>query len=151
MLDLEVRRRWFTEASTEGELWAKIGNEWKFVCFTLEDKDRGDDLAGSKKVYGQTAIGCGRYPIKITFSKKFGQDMPELFGVPFFQFIRIHPGNWPKDTEGCLLVGKVRMKDEIESSTAAYKEVYRLIKDAWDRKEEIWITYKRDPNAGLFS
>lgn len=63
-----------------------------YLCDTLEDKFRGNDLKG-KKVYGETCIPEGIYQIKMTYSNKFKKELPELLNVPYFEGIRIHKGN----------------------------------------------------------
>jgi hypothetical protein len=60
------------------------------------------------KVQNKTAIPHGRYRVIITrserFSRKAGHDvyLPELLSVPGFDKIRIHGGNGPEDTDGCI-------------------------------------------------
>lgn len=82
-----------------------------FFCATLEDVCRdlnrdGDlDDPGERKIHGQTAIPAGNYQLAITFSNRFQRLLPEVIRVKGFQGIRIHTGNTPEHTEGCLLVG----------------------------------------------
>ena len=102
-MKLTLARRIFTTQSTIGEL-AVDGN---FECFTLEDPVR------PKKIRSVTAIPAGTYTVAITFSPRFGTELPLLLDVPEFEGIRIHPGNTATDTEGCLLVGKSRAIDTI--------------------------------------
>lgn len=57
------------------------------------------------KVPGETAIPRGVYRLTLEASPKFGPDTPSLHNVPGFKWIRIHAGNRPEDTEGCIIVG----------------------------------------------
>lgn len=52
------------------------------------------------------AIPNGSYIMKLTFSPKFGRELPILEGVPRRAGIRIHAGNSSDDTQGCILLGK---------------------------------------------
>ena len=74
-----------------------------YICDTLEP--HAIDWSKEKKVKGRTAIPCGQYKIEYKRSPKFGRRMPYLEDVPHFQGIMIHSGNYPKDTQGCILVG----------------------------------------------
>lgn len=78
-----------------------------FQCHTLEDpiREKKGQPVKSWKVPGDTAIPAGTYKVEITFSPRFHEDLPLLFGVPGFEGIRIHAGNTDSDTEGCILVG----------------------------------------------
>ena len=116
-MKLTLARRIFTTQSTIGEL-AVDGN---FECFTLEDPVR------PKKIRSVTAIPAGTYTVAITFSPRFGTELPLLLDVPEFEGIRIHPGNTATDTEGCLLVGKSRAIDTIGSSRDAFRALFDKI------------------------
>ncbi len=106
-MKLKVIRRIYSKKSIIGSLYINDA----FFCATLEDVsrdlNRDGDLndPGEKKVHGQTAIPAGNYQLAITFSNRFGKIMPEVIRVPGFLGIRIHSGNTPEHTEGCLLVG----------------------------------------------
>ena len=120
---LSLVRRWFTPATNIGEL-AVDGEP---TCFVLEDRFR---LPWESKVYGATCIPCGTYGVAITHSPRFGVDMPLLLKVPGYQGIRIHPGNGPGDTEGCLLPGLERQPDRVLQSREAYIHVLQAIQSA---------------------
>ena len=108
----------------------------EFFCYVLEDVDRGltqtmslvDILA--KKVPGQTAIPEGTYDVTIDFSNRFQCDMPLIENVPGYQGIRIHSGNYPKDTEGCLLVGNDVAPDMVLNSRVAFAAFFPKLKAA---------------------
>jgi hypothetical protein len=52
-----------------------------------------------------SCIPCGTYKLNFEFSNKFVRNLWELKGVPDRAEIKIHAGNTPKDTNGCILVG----------------------------------------------
>lgn len=56
---------------------------------------------------GHPCIPAGAYRFKLTDSPAFGYVCPELLDVPNRSKIRIriHIGNFPKDSLGCILVG----------------------------------------------
>ena len=128
-MNLLLHRRWLTEKSTIGEL----SIDGAFECFVLEDRYR---LPSEPKVYGETAIPNGRYEVRITNSPRFSAmaghpvDLPLLIGVPGYEGVRIHPGNVPADTEGCLLPGRVRGVDRVEESRLAFDALFAKLKAA---------------------
>ena len=112
-----------------------------YLCDTLEPEWR--DLKRKHKVRGRTAIPEGRYPVVITWSPKFGQWLPLLLNVPFFEGIRIHAGNLPTDTEGCILVGEYNEESrQLECSTLYVRLLKQLIVEAKDKGEGVWITIR---------
>lgn len=141
-MELKLERETFTSQSTIGSLFCG----GVFLCHILEDTDRGltSGMAlgeiQTKKVYGKTAIPRGRYQIVATMSQRFAKILPLLLKVPGFEGIRIHPGNTPADTDGCLLPGLTGAKDFVGSSRDAFSVVDKLIHRALDRGDEVWIT-----------
>ena len=69
---------------------------YQMVAVTLEDPP-GD---------GKGPIPAGVYRVKLTYSGRFQQLLPEVLGVPGFTGIRLHAGNTKEDTEGCILLGR---------------------------------------------
>jgi len=122
-LNLDLVRRWLTDMSTIGELYVDGVRE----CFILEDRYRPP---GEAKVHGATCIPCGTYPVRITHSPKFGVDLPLVCDVPGFQGVRIHPGNYPADTEGCLLPGRDRLPDAVQGSRLAFVDLFAKLQGA---------------------
>lgn len=127
----------FTNKSTESRLFVN-GTEMFSV---LEDKDRYLE-DGGEKVYGETAIPRGIYKVILSYSNRFKAILPEILDVPQFTSIRMHWGNKPEDSEGCLLVGRKDSKqgdDWIEQSRIAVEELIKLMEEAIEREEEITI------------
>lgn len=81
-------------------------------------------------------IPAGTYPVEITYSPKFKRRLPLLI-VPHRSAIRIHEGNWPRDSSGCLLIGMNRSDTMLTHSRAAVDFLVPLIQRAID--EHIYI------------
>lgn len=148
-LELIWTRKYFGATATASELMQAIEQDgvsaYQHICWGLEDKDRGDDLA-TKKVAKETAIPAGRYEVQITWSERFQCMMPILLGVPFFRGIRIHWGVNKDHTEGCLLVGHAFdiSKWALDRSKAAYDTIFAIIQQAELRGRKVFITIRRD-------
>ena len=151
-MKIRVERRWPKATYTIGRLYI----DGIFYCNTLEDCDRGlkqtDSLSyiKSRKVAGETAIPKGSYRIDMnTTSPKYAGvawywnlcrgKMPRLLNVPGFDGILIHTGNDALDTKGCILVGKNTKVSKLTDSKACFQEIYKLMKAAADKGEEITI------------
>ena len=132
-MKLTLERFEFTDKSTIGKL--HLNN---FSCYTLEDKDRKLE-DGNGKVYGETCIPRGTYKIVVDYSNRFKKELPRLLNVPQFEGIRIHPGNQPEHTEGCILVGSSYSKDFIGNSRATFNVLFNLLEEAYSKDEDIEI------------
>jgi hypothetical protein len=133
-MEIQVKRKIFTNKSTIGEL----SINGIFFCFTLEDTDRYLEQ-GNQKIFGLTAIPRGTYNVVLSFSNRFKKYLPEIQNVPGFKGIRMHTGNKPEDTEGCILVGKIKTKDFIGESAKAFNAFMAELKKV-EKKEKINIT-----------
>lgn len=127
--DLILKRRWYTDHSTIGELY--LGDER--LCYTLEDTVRR-----GTKIWGKTAISTGRYEVIVNFSDRFKKMMPLLLNVPDYEGVRIHSGNTDADTEGCILVGLDMDADVILRSRDAFNVVFPRIQEIIT-KEKLYI------------
>lgn len=101
----------------------KLYIDGKYFCDTLEDTVRAPGV----KIPGRTAIPAGKYKIKLTESLRFKKLMPRLENVPGFTGVLIHSGNTAEDTEGCILVGKNRVKGKVLDSRETFARLFRLL------------------------
>ena len=151
-MKIKVERRWPKATYTIGRLYI----DGIFYCNTLEDRDRGlkqtDPLTyiQARKIAGETAIPKGTYGAAMNVtSPKYAAvawywqfcrgKMPRLLAVPGFDGILVHPGSDALSTRGCILVGKNTKVGKLTDSKACFKEVYKLMKEAADRGEQITI------------
>ena len=154
-MKLLIDRKWPKSTYTIGRLYI----DGIFYCNTLEDADRGLkqsdslDYIKSRKVAGETAIPKGVYGVtmNVTSPKYAGVTwywqfcrgkMPRLLNVPGFDGILIHPGSDALSTKGCVLVGKNTKVGKLTESKATFQQIYKLMKAAADKGEEITIEIK---------
>lgn len=141
-MELLLKRRWKKKKYTIGQLYV----DGKYFCDTLEDTDRGlrqtDALAANKrkKIAGETAIPSGRYQVTLGVqSMRFKSRaqyqfcdgyLPRLINVPCFEGVLIHIGNYPRDTEGCILVGRNTVKGAVMESSVTFRRLYDLLRSS---------------------
>ncbi len=71
--------------------------------------------------------------------------MPHVDNVPGFTGIEIHWGNFPKDTEGCTLVGTGQGKDFVSHSVAEFDVLFQKLQDAVNADPQQVISYLDAP------
>ena len=128
-MELELKRYVISKQGTLGKLYLKDA----FFCYTLEDRIRPP----GEKVAGETAIPAGTYKVTLTYSPRFKRILPLLHDVPNFEGVRIHPGNFTTDTEGCILVGTSHNGLVLNESRKAYDKLAKVLTEIKD--EEITI------------
>jgi hypothetical protein len=134
MLKLCVTRLWFTDKSTIGMLDISGIRQ----CYTLEPVTREDNLK-------PRAIPVGIYRLCLLPSARFETYTPHVMDVPEFSGIEIHPGNDPKDTSGCTLVGQTRGTEEtpndwIGNSDEAFNDLIAKL----DSNADMSIEYREE-------
>jgi Family of unknown function (DUF5675) len=109
-MDITITRTRRSPQCTEGEL----ALDDDFFCYTLEP------LA---------PIAAGTYTCRVVYSPKFQRNTPRLFGVPGFPLddVEIHMGNFPDQTEGCILVGAVLATDFIGRSSQTFDDLLQKL------------------------
>lgn len=136
---LKLKRIFKGETYTIGRLYL----DGEYFCDTLEDKVRdlpakcpntpkGINCKCPEKTYGRTAIPEGEYKVTMEHSPRFKRVLPRLHDVPHFIGILIHSGNDESNTEGCILVGKNKVKGKVLESritSDALNEILNKEKD----------------------
>ena len=136
------------EPSIAGATLGVVFCDDQYFGFSLEDELRelpGVDVA-VWKIPGQTAIPAGRYRVRVTWSPRFQKPLPELVEVPGFLGIRIHAGNRPADTEGCLLIGFARANAAVLQSRPAIGELQARIEAEERAGRDVWIVIENPPS-----
>ena len=117
--------------------------EW--FCNTMEPTARKltsrmpQTVIRRHKIIGKTAIPTGRYRILITRSRRFGRWLPLLLNVKGFEGIRIHAGNKPEDTKGCILLGFNRRKGYVLDSTRCVLTLVKMMTEAIAKGEKVFV------------
>lgn len=136
-LNLKLTRMKCMDDRTIGRL--DVGDMFQY--WTLEDAVREIDgaLVEQWKIPGETAIPKGIYKIILDFSNRFKKVLPRLLDVPGFAGVRIHSGNTPEDTEGCILIGKAfdEATGNVINSRLAMTELMYLLESTYDSGTEI--------------
>lgn len=125
------------ESYTPGVMYA---NGLRF-CFTCEDQDRLLENGGMK-VKTRTAIPRGLYALTASMSARFGKELPEVQGVPQFTGVRCHGGNRAEDSEGCILLGKVRTKIGIADCPDTVRRMVSMINSTEATGGKCWLEVK---------
>ena len=154
-MELTVKRIYNCKSYCIGHLYI----DGLYFCDTLEDTDRGlkktwpENQIKTVKVPGATAIPKGTYAVTMKvqspkfsaykYRKQYGfcdGYLPRLLGVPGFEGVLLHIGNYAKDTDGCLLCGMNTKKGMVCNSTETFTKLYAKLKAADERMENISIT-----------
>lgn len=108
-MKLKLYRKNLTDKYTEGELYI----DDTFFCYTIEDKVRAKAGLWKRalKVYAETAIPYGTYPVLVTWSNRFQRMLTGIFNVPDFDGIRLHNGSTEKSSAGCVILSYKRIAD----------------------------------------
>ncbi|WP_394908911.1 DUF5675 family protein [uncultured Helicobacter sp.] len=121
------------EGSTLGEFIVtnEKGNK-VFSCFTIENAGPSTDTPNQDKRIVAREYKLYWTESSVTLPKEYGRKCLSLYtdSLPSFKNrrIHIHIGNYPQDTEGCILLNHRSLGNGIGSeSTRAVKEFYDLV------------------------
>lgn len=115
------------------------GKTGEYICDAIEDTVRDENHNGildngEEKVFGETAIPCGRY--YVTFRRtslgigRKAEDgvIPYVHDVPHFTHIRIHDGETEKNSEGCIILGFNKEPGKVVTSESVCLDFYRRMR-----------------------
>lgn len=128
-MKLLIRRKPAADEAILGELFI----DGVFECFTLEN--------------AAFEIPIGLYPMEITPSHRFGRLLPLVENVPGRSGIRMHAGNMPVDSEGCILLGQRMERNEVLLSRAALDAFQPKLASALAHGDHVTLTITEAPEA----
>ena len=119
-----IRRYKDIEDGTIGKFELTGVNTVLMTGYTLESA--GPDTTARGK---DRRIPAGLYSVVWHKSPKFNRVVPVLYNeqVPKDRYIEIHAGNYPKHTEGCILVGKWANDEGVFESKATLEALLSFI------------------------
>lgn len=126
-LVMVLTRHSFRDDCTRGTL---IINQDVFE--TLEPVRRTDGLK-------PRCIPPEKYKVVLEYSKKFDKILPELKGVPGFDEVKIHRGNYTHETDACILPGLTGDENHVWKSLKAVTAIIKHIKVAELEKIPVFI------------
>ena len=140
-MEIKLIRKYYQAKYTIGRLY--VNNRFFSDCLEppslhlTERSALGTILIAKYK--GYRAIPTGRYRILITRSRRFGRWLPLLLNVKGFEGIRIHAGNKPEDTRGCILLGFNRRKGYVLDSTRCMLTLVKMMTEAIAKGEKVFV------------
>ena len=140
-MEIKLIRKYYQAKYTIGRLY--VNNRFFSDCLEppslhlTERSALGTILIAKYK--GYRAIPTGRYRILITRSRRFGRWLPLLLNVKGFEGIRIHAGNKPEDTRGCILLGFNRRKGYVLHSTRCVLTLVKMMTEAIAKGEKVFV------------
>jgi hypothetical protein len=147
-LELEVFRKYPSEKYTIG----RFSVDGKVICDTLEPPIRelhdinhdGDfDEEGEGKIYGNTAIPCGRYKITMEMFIKHKRLTPLLHNVEGFTGVFIHAVKDVSWTMACIGVGENKIKGQLINYYFWESTISDIVTKAIKEGKEVWLTVKQ--------
>ena len=140
-MEIKLIRKYYQAKYTIGRLY--VNNRFFSDCLEppslhlTERSALGTILIAKYK--GYRAIPTGRYRILITRSRRFGRWLPLLLNVKGFEGIRIHAGNKPEYTRGCILLGFNRRKGYVLDSTRCVLTLVKMMTEAIAKVEKVFM------------
>ena len=122
-MELLLERTEKTKTYTAGRLYVVNELGKAYFCDTLEPSLHPTNHLHPK------AIPAGRYDVAVTWSPKFKRWLPLLLNVPYRSGIRIHAGNNPDDSSGCILLGRALLPGHVYNSRSTLEKLMQRLKE----------------------
>ena len=122
-MELLLERTEKTKTYTAGRLYVVNELGKAYFCDTLEPSLHPTNHLHPK------AIPAGRYDVAVTWSPKFKRWLPLLLKVPNRSGIRIHAGNNPEDSSGCILLGRALLPGHVYNSRNTLERLMQRLKE----------------------
>ncbi len=120
-----VKRKWQTALSTIAELSIE-GTD--FIGYTLEPSGPDTITANQNKRIPEGIYQMNWYnAVKPSLSKYNPLPLIHNDQVAASRLILFHNGNYPRNTDGCLLVGTSRGPDVVNASVTKLKEFKKIL------------------------
>ena len=97
-------------------------------------------------------IPDGEYLVRLSFSPAFskkypyavnlGGKVPEVIGIAGHSGLRIHVGNYPSDTKGCILIGQKGTDCSVINSSLAYRQFCAVLSELQIDNPNVFFTLK---------
>lgn len=137
-MELILKRTSCRDTFTDGRLYV----DGQYYCDTLEPPF---DPLRAREEGSKCAIAFGRYRVVNGLSRRYQRLMPMLCEVPGRRGILVHPGNEPRHSEGCILVGRARCAGLLSDSRRTFDDLHQRIAHCYALREAVWITIQADP------
>lgn len=136
-MELKLNRIISTSKGTNGVLELDVYNKPDIeICKTIE-------LPWKQNATGVSCVPPGRYELMQRHTDRFGDHLI-LIAVPHRSLILIHPANDAlKELRGCIApVSSFNGAGNGNASRAALAKLMSVVKPAFQKREEVWITIK---------
>jgi len=132
-LEISLVRIWKTPTAITGTI--SIDVQQKYYSLELPET-----FEGNQNIPDKCCIPAGTYSVVPYDSPKRGYRVPLVENVPGRSMIEIHIGNFPHDTDGCILIGDKRINDEmIGESDSAFELFMQEFESALQAGERVTI------------
>lgn len=133
-MKIEVVRTYYSVNYTKGLIFVND----VFFGYTLEPQKKETNETS----FLNRCIDTGTYIAEYEYSPKFKKHLIELKNVPNHTEIKIHAGNFRKDTRGCILIGRRSDVGCVLDSKIAVEMLNMMACDAKNAREKIEVEVK---------